>query len=675
MDYAGNSSSSAMDEGQLDIKQYLNVLRRYKWGILGLCLSVTLAVVFLVFSMRPIYSASTTLLIEQKQSKVVASIDDWSSGDMTSKEYLQTQFEVLKSRDLAERVVRELRIAEQPEYAVAGEPGEGTALFDWRSFLPQGHQKSIAPSEEDKFNLLVSRFIKHLSIEPVRNTQLVRISFESADPRLAANVANAMARAYIASQMEVRLAMTEQAASWLASRLGVLKNNLELSAKNLQDYREKNNLIDTGVSGGIFAITSSQIQELNQRLVAAQFNESQVSRRYGAKHPAAQQARIDVSEAEKALHSAKDAAMEVAKRQFRLQELEREVDANRALYDAFFTRIKEANESLQLETSNARVIDLAKTPSVPVKPQKGLIIGLAAVLSLFLAAGIAFLLDYLDTTFKDPEEVERKLGVSMLGMVPFVVTRKPKRRKPGDSKQPIMFLDAKMSGYAEAIRTIRTSVVLSGIDKSHKTILLTSSVPSEGKTTTSINLAVALGQMEKVLLIDADMRRPSIGKTLDIPANSPGLANMVTGTAELDDCILHMEDANIDILTAGLVPPNPLELLSSHRFAELLRSLCERYDRIIIDSAPALLVSDSLVISRIVDAVLYVVRSDATSHGTARSGIARMKAANAPLIGVVLNKVNMRRAAQYYGAYTGYYNYGYSYGYGSRKAPDASEGD
>ena len=673
MDHFGNASSAQAEERRLDLKQYWGVLVRYKWGIVGLCLSITLAVAFIVFSMQPVYSSSTTLLIEQKQSKVVASLDDWSSADMASKEYLQTQFEVLKSRDLAERVVRELDIPAQPEYAEKSADEKSAAtFFDWRSLLPEGHEKSLESTQEEKFNRVVDAFVENLSITPVRNTQLVKISFESRDPKLAASVSNSLARAYIASQMEVRIAVTEQAAQWLSSRLGILKNNLELSAKNLQDYREKNNLIDTGTSGGIFAISANQIQELNQRLVTAQFTETQISRRYGPKHPSALQAQIETQEAEKALKSAKEVAMDVAKKQFRLQELMREVDTNRALYDAFFTRIKEANESLQLETSNARIIDLAKTPSKPVKPQKGLLIGLAAVVSLFLAFGVAFLLDYLDTTFKNPEEVERKLGVSMLGMVPFVAPKKTgKSAKKGASKQPILFLDPQMHGYAEAIRTIRTGVVLSGIDRPHKTILITSSVPSEGKTTTSINLAVALGQMEKVLLIDADMRRPSIGRTLDIPANSPGLANVVAGTAELENCVLHLDDANIDVLTAGLIPPNPLELLSSYRFEELLKLLSEQYDRIVIDSAPAFLVSDSLVLSRVVDASLYVVRSDATSHGTARTGIARMQAANAPLIGVVLNKVNMRRASQYYGAYAGYYNYGYSYGYGHRR----KEGD
>jgi succinoglycan biosynthesis transport protein ExoP len=285
-------------------------------------------------------------------------------------------------------------------------------------------------------------------------------------------------------------------------------------------------------------------------------------------------------------------------------------------------------------------------------------------MSLVFGAVLAFFLDYLDSTFKGAEDIEDKLGLSMLGMVPLV-----KKKKKDDS--PIYFLDSNQNGYAEAMRTVRTSVVLSGIDKPHKVIMLTSSVPSEGKSTSAINLAVALGQMEKVLLIDGDMRKPTIAKVLNLPPNSPGLSNVVAATSTLDDCILHMEDANIDVLTAGLAPPNPLELLSSQKFAELIRSLSEKYDRIIIDSPPTLLVSDSLIMSKVSHAVLYVIRSDTTAYNTARTGVNRLLAAKAPVIGVILNKVNMKKAARYYGTYSGYYAYGdYVYGHAKNKKGD-----
>ncbi|MCP5175288.1 MAG: polysaccharide biosynthesis tyrosine autokinase [Moraxellaceae bacterium] len=660
-----DNSLSAQQDDTIDLRHYWRVLMRFKWGIIGLAIAVTLAAVFIVSAMRPVYKASVTLMIEQKQGKTLASVDDVYGADITGKEYLQTQFEILKSRELAARVVRELNIAEHPDYIAKTETEMAEKAWwqaiDWKQYLPAGHEQNPIPSEEEKFIKLVDEFMKHLSVEPVRQTQLVKVSFESYDRALTAQVANAMAKAYINSQMEARITLTQNAADWLSTRLGALKANLETSEKKLQEYREQNNLVENGDKTGVLGLSAEQLTQINQRVTAAQFKVAEISQRYGDKHPALIQAKLELAEAQRAFNEAKDASLELSRKEFRFQELQREVQTNRNLYDTFFTRIKQANDSLELQTANARVIDPAVTPSAPFKPRKGLLVALALVLSVMFGALLAFMLDYLDSTFKGAEDVEDKLGVSMLGMVPLV---KQKKKDSG----ALLFLDDKQKSYAEAMRTVRTSVVLSGIDKPHKTILMTSSVPSEGKSTSSTNLAIALGQMERVLLIDADLRKPTIAKVLNLPPNSPGLSNLVAGTATVEDCILHMEDANIDVLTSGLIPPNPSELLSSQKFADLLHMLAQSYDRIIIDSPPTLLVSDALVMSKVVDAVVYVIRSDITTHQTVRTGVNRLLAVKAPIIGVILNKVNMKKAAQYYGAYSSYYAYGgYVYGHDAAK--------
>ncbi|PTQ89079.1 GumC family protein [Agitococcus lubricus] len=654
---------SPQQEDSIDLRHYWNVVARFKWGIIGLAIAITVATAFVVSTVRPVYRATATLMIEQKQGKTLTSLDDVYGTDGGKEYYLQTQFEILKSRELATRVVTELNIANHPDYLPRSEAEKSWwQQIDWRQLLPRGHQSNPIPSDEEKLTLLVDRFMANLSIEPIRQTQLVKISFESHDRSLTAAVANAMAKTYINSQMEARITLTQQAAEWLSSRLGVLKSNVEVSEKKLQAYREENNLVDSGNNFGVLGLSAGQLQQTNQRLIEAQFKVAEISKRYGSKHPTLIQAELELNEAKKALEIAKADSLELSKKEFKFKELQREVETNRNLYDTFFARIKQANDSLELDTANARVIDKAVVPNAPTKPRKTLIIGISLVLSLLFGAALAFLLDYLDSTFKNAEDVEDKLGISMLGMVPLI-----KKRKKDTSA--IYFLDSKQNGYAEAMRTVRTSVVLSGIDKPHKVVMLTSSVPSEGKSTSAINLAVALAQMERVLLIDGDMRKPTIAKVLGLPPNSPGLSNVVAGTSVLDDCILHVEDANIDVLTAGLVPPNPLELLSSQKFMDLIAKLSETYDRIVIDSPPTLLVSDSLVMSKAVDAVLYVIRSDTTAQNAARTGVNRLRAAKAPLIGVILNKVNMKRAAQYYGTYSSYYAYG-DYVYGSSKKKD-----
>lgn len=666
MERFDNSLSSQQDD-TIDLRHYWRVLMRFKWGIIGLAIAVTLATVFGVSAMRPVYKASATLLIEQKQGKTLTSLDDVYGADVAGKEYLQTQFEILKSRELASRVVRELNIAQHPDYLIKEQVDEKAwwQLIDWKSYLPTGHEQNPLPTEEEQFVKLVDEFMTHVTIEPIRQTQLVKINFESYDRILTATVANAMAKAYIESHMEARVTLTQNAADWLSTRLGALKANLEISEKKLQDYRESNNLVDGALNNNktasVLGLTGEQLTQINQRVVQAQFKVAEISQRYGEKHPALIQAQLELTEAQKAFNQAKEASIELSRKEFRFQELQREVQTNRNLYDTFFTRIKQANDSLELETANARVIDKAVVPSLPFKPRKSLLIALALVLSLMFGAMLAFLLDYLDSTFKGAEDVEDKLGVSMLGMVPMVKQKKKE-------STALLFLDDNQKSYAEAMRTVRTSVVLSGIDKPHKTIMLTSSMPSEGKSTSAINLAVAIGQMERVLLIDADLRKPTVAKVLNLPPHSPGLSNLVAGTATQEDCILHMEDANIDVLTSGLIPPNPSELLSSHKFADLLRKFAQEYDRVIIDSPPTLLVSDALVMSKVVDAVVYVIRSDVTAHQVARTGVNRLLAAKAPIIGVILNKVNMKKASQYYGAYSSYYAYGgYVYGQDAKK--------
>lgn len=647
-------------EMEIDLRQYWRVITRYKWGILGLAFAITVLATLVVFSIQPVYRASTTLLIEQKQAKVVTiqEVYDMDGGG----QYLQTQFEILKSRDLATRVVRKLNLDQSPEFAPAkNEKGSGFAI-DWRSWLPKGHEANPLPSDEQHLAGVVGAFMAHLSIEPVRNTQLVKINFESFDPRLAALVTNTMAKEYIDSQMEARTGMTEQAAEWLTKRVGFLKATLEQSEQKLQAYREKNDIVETGGTtsegSGLLSLNAKQLQDITERVISAQFTLSTISQRYGNKHPAYQQAELDLAKAQEALQMARQTAMVVTRKQFGLQSLMREVETNRTLYDTFFTRVKEANETRQLETPNARVVDTAIPPSSPVKPLKGLTMALAFMLSVMLGIMLAFLLDYLDSTFKGAEDVEARLGIPMLGLFPIA------KRKSGSEIGHPLFLESDQQGFAEAVRTVRTGVVLSGLDASHQIVVVTSSVPGEGKTTTAVNLALAMGQMERVLLIDGDMRRPTISITLGIPGSSPGLSNLVAGTAEMAQCIHHYGAGNIDILPAGLTPPNPLELLSSKRFRDVLEQLATQYDRIVIDSAPTLAVSDALMLATLANAVIYVVKSDSTAFHSARNGIQKLQRVNAPLTGVVLNQVNLSKASKY-GSYYGYYDY---YGYKSKDA-------
>ena len=268
-------------EDAIDLRHYWRVLMRFKWGILGLAIAVTLAAVFFVSAMRPVYKASATLMIEQKQGKTLTSLDDVYGADVTGKEYLQTQFEILKSRELAARVVRELSIADHPDYliqsqVISEQEKPWWHLIDWQKYLPAGHEKNPIPAEEEQFNKLVDKFMNNVSIEPVRQTQLVKITFQSYDRVLTARVANAMAKVYIDSQMEARVTLTQNAAEWLSTRLGALKANLETSEKKLQEYREQNNLVESGgTKTSVLGLSGEQLTQISQRVVQAQFKRSE----------------------------------------------------------------------------------------------------------------------------------------------------------------------------------------------------------------------------------------------------------------------------------------------------------------------------------------------------------------------------------------------------------------
>jgi succinoglycan biosynthesis transport protein ExoP len=245
-------------------------------------------------------------------------------------------------------------------------------------------------------------------------------------------------------------------------------------------------------------------------------------------------------------------------------------------------------------------------------------------------------------------------------MVPLIDNKKFK----DDEFLKDAFTDKSFHGFSEAIRTVRTGIVLGSVDRPIKIMAVTSSVPGEGKTTLSTNLALAFGQMERVLLVDADMRRPSVAKVMNLPPKSKGLSDVVGGLITLEEGIVNLNDFGIDVLPAGTIPPNPLELLSTVRFQNLLVELAERYDRVIIDTAPTQAVSDSLVLSRLVETMVYVIRADETNVDVVRGGLKRLEQVEAPLMGVVLNRFDAKSASRYSYRAKGYYDY-YGYGYSS----------
>lgn len=725
-----NNSNSAMSNSSavevIDLGHYWNVVRRQLKKIIALAIVMTLISILVVFSLTPKYSATTTLLIEASESKVV-SIEEVYGLSGTNSEYFLTQFEILKSRDMAKRVVEKLELVKSAEfnpYHAHNKKGFSLKAFIFGS-------SNEAPSEADVINKTTDAFWKAVSISPVRKTQLVKISVMSESPNMAQQAANALANAYIESQLEAKVGLTQQASEWLTDRMSGLKLRLNESEKKLQDFREKNNLVDVK---GVSTLVATELKQITEKLVdarsirlevqsnyeqlkglkeltynslsslqvilanplierlrenqsKAELKVAELSKRYGPKHPKMIAAQSDLDavtesvvaqmknlatgiennfatakskEASllKSLEITKSKMRDINRTEFALGEYVRAAKGDRALYETFFKRIRETSATGDLQTANARIIDGAVVPEHPVKPKKKLIVALVLVVSLMFGIALAFLLDALDSTVKNADDIDYKIGFSLLGIVPLII----KNKEQGDEKTAAVraFVHGDHHGFKESIRTLRTGLTLATLETPAQCLLFTSSVPGEGKTTTSVNLATAYGQMEKTLIIDADMRRPTLAKQLSLPLGSKGLSNAVAYPDTLDESIHTIEDLNIDVMPSGIIPPNPLELLASKNFEQILKTLRSRYQRIIIDSPPMGAVSDALYLSSLTDGAIYVIKADATKDKLIKSGLARLDDSNARILGVVLNQLDTEKESRYGASYGGYYDtYGY----------------
>lgn len=711
----------------IDVARLLRVILHYKWGILGLAFAFTLITALMVFSMQPVYRASATIVLESQEANVVNVEQVYSLDARNNFSYTQTQFEILQSRNLAERVVRKLQLHKNPAFAPSTEKAEKPWYsVDLRALLPASKKKPpVQLSEEEKEEksilALTSMVAGSLTVTPVKFSYAVHLSYDSTDRVMAAKILNTVAQEFISGNLENRMSGTVQATDWLSERLEILRQNLQISEQALQDFRDREGLVDiegvTGLGGNELKALSVRLQEASKARIEAQnimedvrvmkdattdelmtlpavlrhpvireltreraLSERKVAelaKRYGPKHPKMIAAKSDYStsgadlakevravvsgisrEYDMALRNEqqlqanwearKTEIQDFNRVEFRLQELQQEVETNRKLYDIFFNRIKSVSETSGFEKPHARVIDKALVPGSPVKPNKRLAVSIAFMLSILLGCGIALLLDMLDNTVKTPDDVANKLGATLLGVLPKVKT-------DSQSEFPLFWEDPH-SQYAEAVRTVRTGVILSALDAPSKIIVVTSTQPGEGKSTVALNLGAALAQMESTLVIGGDLRRPSLARRCGLQPNHKGLSHFVSGTAELDDCIEVLEGSGMHVMPAGLIPPNPLEMISSTRFSQALETLKDRFDRIIIDSAPLQAVSDALVLSSYADSVIFVVRADSTPATQAKKCIASILGSNEPLTGIVLNQFDVRKASSYYGS--DYYQYG-----------------
>lgn len=730
-----NSQNDFQDEETIDLRHYWLVLMRFKWGIAGLGLLSAIVTALVVINADNIYESSATLLIESNKPSIT-NIQDLYGIDSQTREYFGTQFELLKNRNLAERVIRDLDLLTDPEFVSEEKSGFSPRAFISSLLSPQGGTAVAVDSDQILMASVLGGFNDRLTIFPIRNTNLVTISFESKNPQLAADAANSLANAYIEGNLEQRLASTQLASNWMTDRLSGLRSTLDESERRLQSFLETEQLVDIE---GIAALNIQELDELTTQnnearraraeaeTVYRQIQETgegsisellsipavlnhpamervrdnsddveqqiaDLSQRYGRRHPRmialnsqlvevqrtlerqAQQVLGSIDNdyrtavnnervTQERLDQAKNEFQDVNRKNFELRELTREVETNRGLYDMFFTRQRETDQTDDFQATSAIVVDPAVAAIQPSKPRRSLIIAIALAAGLMLGVMLAFLRDMLDNTVHSPAEVEERLGSTTLGVIPFI--KRDSKAAKNKELAYMGFADDSHSNFSESLRTIRTGIMLSALDNPYKLIEVTSSVPNEGKTTVSINLASVLGQMKRTLLIDADLRRPSLAKSLGLDPHTPGLTNIIAGTAELKDCVINNEEGGFSCIVGGQIVANPLELLSSQKFNALIEKLKESFDYIVLDTPPTQAVSDALVLASMADATVYVVKADTTPINVIKTGLSRLRYANANIVGVTLNQVDTQKQSSYYQG--GYYD---SYGYtGGKNSP------
>jgi capsular exopolysaccharide synthesis family protein len=440
-----------------------------------------------------------------------------------------------------------------------------------------------------------------------------------------------------------------------------LKKKVEASELNLLNYVEQEKIIvpargfsnpNVEDSSPYSPEQSQLLQELNNELVKAEIEYNKLLLKYKEKYPAVQKLNAEIQSIKKKIEEEKQKIIENSKKGIKYSIMKRDVDLNKELYNAFMKKLKELDIAAEVKKSNVSVLEYATKPEYPVRPKKKLTLIISIIAGIILGMCSAFIQEYLDRTIWNEEQVQRFIGIPVLGVIPHL-------NAETEGAIPSILSYSLRSTESELYRIFRTNLKLSQLGKHSTTVLITSTAPGEGKTTNSINLAITFAQTGiKTLLIDSDLRRPAVHKVFDIPSH-PGLTEILIGdVASYDDAIIRTPINNLYIIPAGTIPPNPSELLESGRFQDILSYAIGKFDQIIIDSPPVGMVSETTMIANMVDGVIMVLHAGKTDRFIAAKAVQILKKNKIHIYGAVLN--NMKKEDIYRSYY--YYYYYSQYG-------------
>ena len=742
-----NGHLPSQEEEAVNLRDYWIVILKYRWTIMAFVLPIVLIAAISLWWSTPLYTATAILHMENRSPNIMGVPDASTLAGNNLNQYYQTQFNMLKSRSLAARVIQELGLAQDPRFEA-----EVEGLLAWaRKGARQGvkvvvtwiqemdvvkrlQERLMGVSQEQGSTIpifelgitpaLIDRYLERLTITPVEESQLVKVSFSSVDPAFSKDVVNAHLSTFIRTSLLTRFELTAEARQFLAEKLAELKVKLQRSEEDLNQFRKAHpivaldkgenfvvdrlkglntdltqarsrrieleslyrsvqqrdnqllsQLVDNPLIRGmkeqisalevekarlatLFKPTYAGVVALQQQINQAKGRVDQEIRqivRSIASDYAAAKAREEALTGE--LERQRRTAMDLQEKAVEAAVLDREVESNRTLYDNVLKRTKETDLTGNAPISSMHVVDRADIPLLPDEGKGKRTLLLSGLIGLLGGVGLAFLRYYLDNTLKTPEDVGRFLHLPTLGIVPDV--NRLDGRVYGLASGKRLSLSAGLSTshngeataltiahhpysvVSESYQTICTALLFSQPERPPRTILITSAQPKEGKSATAINVATILaGNARPVLLIDADLRNGRCHRLLGLP-NGKGLTDVLTGNGDVADLIKKTSIANLSLLSRGSIPPNPAQILGSEGMGQLLASLATDFSFIIIDSAPLLPISDSVLLATKVDGVVLVAKGQEISRHIARQACDRLAYVRANVLGVVLNGLDI----------------------------------
>jgi succinoglycan biosynthesis transport protein ExoP len=707
----------------IDLVALWRPVRKYWLTTIMIAIATAVGAGFWTMGQTKIYEASATVQFDPNPprplgNKVDTVVEMGSGAVWDTREYYETQYQIIQSRKVSLAVVRQLGLTHDGAFLL-NLPPEQKAPANFEEWTEEDAADSV-------------RF--RIRVEPIKSSRIALVRFQDANPERAARILKAVIETYRDLNLETALESTDEATQWLRSEHDKLftelgKNEIALheykKEKNILsvDFDDKSNILREEIGQLNGALTSIRVQREQVAARAAQLSKvnaqnpsvlpasellqssllaslrtqyvTQVraveglrSSGLGTAHPDMLAAQAQAETARQALvaevkniqgsvenelkiilqqeggvsalnDKARNEALELNLNEIEYHRLRRAKNNTEKLYSLVVERAKESDMARRLRVNNVSIVDDPTVPKGPIKPNVPLNVAGGIIIGLLLGIGAAYGRGLLDRTVKTPEDVERVLATTFLGLIPEIDPRtqqahRRKRRAQGTIASPELVVHhSPLSGTAEAARAVRTNLLFMAPDKPFRTLLITSAGPSEGKTTVACCVATAMAQAGKrVLLIDADLRRPRVHRIFGGRGMSQGLTSALLDETAIDVSI-ETEVPNLRVLPAGPLPPNPSELLQSERFKAYLRKMSEKYDQVILDSPPIVAVTDAVILSTVVDATVLVVRAFKTSKDLAKHALRQLHDVSANMAGTVLNAVNLhkdeyRYSYQYY---------------------------